>query len=142
MKPYVLGLFLYKRLIHFCLKLLDYALIFIDESKMKAKGVKPILADSSQLPDVESYDQVYMIHHLRETRKYYSEDKARVVTKNSIKYLVNTLKGPPGAPVFVLKDSKFLLVAIHRNNKRGVLVSYILNHLHIPSGKICSYTER
>ena len=112
---------------------LDYALIFIDESKMKAKGVKPILADGSELPDVQPNDEVHMIHHPG-TLKKHSEDKARNVTRHCIRYHAKTLEGPPGSPVFVFRDSKFLLVAVHCNNKReGVLVSYILDDLHIPS---------
>ena len=110
-----------------------YSLIFVDESKMKAKGVKPILADSSHLPVVLPHDKVYMIHHPGKMKNHYSEDKARLVTKVLIEYYANTLQGPPGSPVFVLKDSKFLLVAMHCNEREGVLVSHILDHLHIPS---------
>ena len=105
-----------------------YALIFIDESKMEGKGVKPILADGSQLPDVQPNDKVYMIHHPEKMKEYYSEDKARRVTEESIEYNANTLKGPPGSPVFVLRESKFVLVAIQcASSIEGVLVSHILN---------------
>ena len=118
----------------------DYALIFIDESKMEGKDVKPIVADNSQLAVVQPNDKVYMIHHPGKMKKHYSEDTVTRVTEHSIKYHPNTLEGPPGSPVFVFKDSKFLLIAMHCNNKReGVLVSYILNHLDTPGGKICLY---
>ena len=107
---------------------------------MEGKGVKPILADHSQLPVVQPNDKVYMIHHPEKMKKHYSEDKTRRITKHSIKYPANTLPGPPGSPVFVFKDSKFLLVAMHSNNKReGVLVSYILDHLNTPDGKVCLF---
>mgnify|MGYP002804052089 CR=1 FL=1 len=109
-------------------RLPKYALIFIDESKMEGKGVQPILADGSKLLDVQPNDKVYMIHHPGKIKEHYSEDKARRVTEDSIEYHANTLKGPPGSPVFVLRESKLLMVAIQcASSIEGVLVSHILN---------------
>ena len=96
---------------------------------MESIGVKPILVDGSQLPDVRPNDKVYMIHHPGKMTEHYSEDDAGRVTKALIKYHAKTLEGPPGSPVFVYKDSKFLLVAMHRNSQKGVLVSHILDDL-------------
>ena len=103
---------------------------------MEGKGVKPILADGSQLPDVQPNDKVYMIQHPGKMKKHYSEDKARLVTEDSIEYHANTLKGSPGSPVFVSRESKFLLVAICASSTEGVPVSHILNDHHTLGGKI------
>ena len=115
-------------------------MIEIDESKMQAIDVKPILADSSQLPVVKQDDIVYMIQHLGGTMKHFKQDTVSRVYKPFIEYYDDTLEleGPPdGSPVFVLKESKFLLVALYISDPRkSVLVSEILDNLDIMSGKI------
>ena len=128
-----------KSMLHF--KVLNYTLIAIDKNEMQSKGVKPILADSSQLPVVQPYDEVYMIHHPEKMKKNFSQDKARRVIGPYIVYLANTLEGPPGSPVFVFKESKFLLIAMHSGLCRieGVLVSDILDNLHMGKGKTCFF---
>ena len=127
------------QLLHFCLKELDYALIAIDKNKVRAKGVKPILANRSQLPVVQAYDKVYMIHQSGKTKKNYSQDKVKHVIKPCVEYLANTLEGPPGYPVFMFKNSRFLLVAMHSNkpHERGVLVSEIIDNFNTGKGKFC-----
>ena len=128
-----------KSMLHF--KVLNYTLIAIDENEMQSKGVKSILADSSRLPVVQPYDEVYMIHHPEKMKKNFSQDKARRVIGPYIVYLANTLEGPPGSPVFVFKESKFLLIAMHSGPCRieGVLVSDILDNLHMGKGKTCFF---
>ncbi len=113
-------------------------LIKIDETKIQSIGVKPILADSSQLPMVKRGDRVYMIQHPGRTMKDFSQDTVRSVNKPFIEYYDDAQEGPSGSPVFVVKESKFLLVALHISDPRrkGVLVSEILDDLDIGEGKI------
>ncbi len=104
---------------------------------MQSIGVKPILADSSQLPVVEKDDRVYMIQHLGGTINDFSQDTVRCVNKPFIEYYGDAQEGPSGSPVFVLKESKFLLVALHISDlRKSVLVSEILCDLDIEQGKI------
>ncbi len=127
-----------KLLLNSCLKELDYILIRIDESEVQSIGVKPILADSSQLPIVKQDDSVYMIQHPRRRMKDFCQSTVRRVNRPFIQYYGDTMEGPSGSPVFVLKESKFLLVALHISYPRikGVLVSEILGDLDIRNGKI------
>ncbi len=113
-------------------------MIKIDESEMQSIDVKPILADSSQLPIVKQDDRVYMIEHPGGTMKDLSQDTVRSVNKPFIEYYGGAQEGPSGSPVFVLKEFKFLLVALHISDPRrkGVLVSEILDELDIGKGKI------
>ena len=118
-------------------KELNYILIGIDESKMQSIGVKPILADSSQLPIVKQDDSVYMIQDPGGRMTDFSRDTVRRINKPFIEYYGDTLEGPSGSPVFVLEESRFLLVALHISDpSKGVLVSEILNDLDIGEGKI------
>ena len=106
---------------------------------IQAKGVKPIMADSSELPVIKPNDDVYMIHHPGQMKKHYSQDNVKLVIKPFMEYLAGTLEGPPGSPVFVLKESKFLLVAMQRK-KNAVLVSKILDGIDGDDiGKIFSF---
>ena len=104
---------------------------------MQSIDVKPILADSSQLPMVKQNDKVYMIQHPVGRIKDFSQDTVRRVNKPFIEYHGDALKGPSGSPVFVLKESKFLLVALHISylRRKCVLVSEILCDLNIEWGK-------
>ena len=104
---------------------------------IQAKGVKPIMADSTELPVIKPNDDLYMIHHPGQMKKHYSQDNAKLVIEPFIEYLAGTLEGPPGSPVFVLKESKFLLVAMHRKN--ALLVSKILDGIDVEDGKIFSF---
>ncbi len=105
---------------------------------MQSIGVKPILADSSQLPIVKQDDSVYMIQHARGRMKDFCQDTVRRVNRPFIQYYGDTMEGPSGSPVFVLKESKCLLVALHISypRRKGVLVSEILDDLGIERGKI------
>jgi hypothetical protein len=95
------------------------------------------MADSSELPVIKPNDDVYMIHHPGQMKKHYSQDNVKLVIEPFIEYLAGTLEGPPGSPVFVLKESKFLLVAMHRKN--ALLVSKILDGIDVEDGKIFSF---
>ncbi len=90
-------------------------MISINESKMQSIGVKPILADSDQLPIVEKDDRVYMIQHPGGRMTDFSQGTIRRVNKPFIEYRGDAQEGPSGSPVFVLKESKFSLVAGFRN---------------------------
>ncbi len=105
---------------------------------MQSIGVKPILADSSQLPIVKQDDNVYMIQHPGGRMTDFSRDTVRHINKPFIQYYGDTLEGPSGSPIFVLKESKFLLVALHISDpwRIGVLVSEILDDLDIGESKI------
>ena len=120
------------------MKELDYILIRIDERKVQSMGVKPILADSSQLPFAKKDDSVYMIKHPEGKIRHLCHSTVWRVNRQFIEYYGNTLKGPSGSPVFVLKESKFLLVALHISylRRKDVLISEILDDLHIENGKI------
>ncbi len=129
------------------LKELDYVLILVEESFMASFGVKPILADSKNLPIAGKGDTVYIIQHPEGKKKHFSQDTVKCVNKPFIEYYADTLKGSSGSPVFVLKESTFLLVALHsksvtysqRKWNKGVLVSEILVHLHTGKGtNLCS----
>ena len=123
-------------------------LISIDERQMQSIGVKPILADTNKLPTVNQNDKVYIIQHPGGMAKHYSHDTIKCVNKPNIEYYADTLAGSSGSPVFVLRESKLLLAALHNigvpsslsnsNNSynKGVLLSEILNHLHTGKGKI------
>ncbi len=113
-------------------------LVKIDESKLQSIGVKPILADSSQLPIIKQDDSVYMIQHPGGRMTDFSQDTVRRANKPFIEYYGDSLEGSSGSPVFVLKESKFLLVALHISDPRrkDVLVSEILDDLNIREGKI------
>lgn len=123
-------------------------MIRIDESLLRPVGVKPILADITELPMVRMHDTVYIIQHPGGMKKHLSQDTVKRVNKPFIEYYADTLKGSSGSPVFVLNKSKFLLVALHSkgvqsysgsNWNKGVLLSEILDHLHTGKGKIyCS----
>lgn len=137
-------------LLIYCFKVLDYALIRVKESDMQSIRVKPILADSSRLPDIQDNDIVYIIQHPGGMRKHFSQDKVKRVNKPFIEYNADTLKGSSGSPVFTLVDSKFLLVALHSKGvileeanpsrwNKGVLLSEILNHLLTGKGKVSSH---
>ena len=120
-----------------CLKEQNYILIGIKKRKMQSIGVKPILADVSKLPIVKQDDSVYIIQSPRERMKDLCQSTVRRVNRPFIQYYDDTMEGPSGSPVFVLKESKFLLVALHISDWRiGVLVSEILDDLGIEHGKI------
>ncbi|XP_028405336.1 uncharacterized protein LOC114527833 isoform X2 [Dendronephthya gigantea] len=121
---------------------LDYVLIRVRESDMKSIGVKPILADSSRLPDVQGGNIVCIIQHPGGMEKHYSHDKVKRVNKPFIEYNADTCDGSSGSPVCILVDSKLLLIALHSsgftndrannpsaNWNKGVLLSAILHHL-------------
>ena len=123
--------------------MLDYVLIGIDENLMASIGVKPILAHSSELPIVTSDDTVCIIQHPGGKMKHFSQGAVKRVNKPCIEYYADTLGGSSGAPVFVVKESKLLLVGLHSkglshqsNWNKGVLLSEILHHLHTGKGKI------
>ena len=120
------------------MKELDYILIRIDESEMQSTGVQPILAHSSQLPTVKQDDSVYIIQHAIRRMKDFCQDTVERVNRPFIQYYGDTMKGPSGSPVFVLKESKCLLVALHISypRRKGVLISEIINDLDIRNGKI------
>ena len=126
-------------------------LIRVDQSLLESYGVKPILADGSNLPIVQKDDTVYIIQHPGGMRKHYSQDRVKRVNKPYIEYYADTLGGSSGSPVFVLQKSNFTLIALHSkgvelypyNWNKGVLLADILDHLHTGNGKIwcaCSTT--
>ena len=86
---------------------------------------------------VKQGDTVYMIQHPGGRMKDFSQDTDKRVNKPFIEYYGDSLEGPSGSPVFVLKESKFLLVALHIFYlRKSVLVSGILDDLDIDEGKI------
>ena len=126
------------------LKELDYVLIEVDEGQMQSLGMKPILADSSNLPIVKENDNVYIIQHPEGKEKHFSTDKIKCVKKPYIEYYADTMEGSSGSPVFVVRESKLSPVALHNkgvkcspsNYNKGVLLSDILDHFHKEQGKI------
>ena len=119
-------------------------MIEVDEGQMQSLGVKPILADSTNLPIVRENDKVYIIQHPEGKEKHFSTDKIKCVKKPYIEYYADTMGGSSGSPVFVLRESKLSLVALHNkgvrcspsNYNKGVLFSDILDHFHKEQGKI------
>ena len=111
---------------------------------MQSIDVKPILADISQLPIVEKNDKVFIIQHPKGMVKHFSHDTVKDVKEPFLEYNANTLEGSSGSPVFVVKESKCFLVALHSkgvesdssNWNKGVLLSEILNHLLTGKGKL------
>lgn len=128
-------------------KELDYVLIGVDEKRMQTSGVKPIVAERSELPTVVEDDRVYIIQHTEGKEKHFSIDTVKCVNKPYMECYADTMGVSSGFPVFVLKESKLLLVALHNmgaksspsNYNKGVLLSDILDHFHEEQGKIhCS----
>ncbi len=105
---------------------------------MRSKGVKPILVDSSELPNVEKDDTVYIVQkHPAEMSQQFSQGTVKPVNKPCIEYYAETFSGSLGSPVFVPEPKPTARSAVPGVSPgRGLLIP--LGYLH--PGK-CEHSE-